>query len=163
MMRSPEMEVFITRSHAVVLPEPAVAPFLEAGHSRVGVRVRFEGQELFFHAALFPVPEGHCITLSKAKQRALGLGPGDCFVVVLEEDQTEFGVELPPEMQEVFQQDPEALALFRGLTPGACRSVIYAIAGFKSPQRRVDLALLVCERLRRGYRSARELVQGKRA
>lgn len=163
MMRSPKTELCITRSHAVILPDALVRPFLEAGQTRVAVRVGFEQQELFFHAALFPLPEGHCITLSKAKQRELGVGPGDYFEVTLEEDQTEFGVELPPEMEEVFHQDPEAGALFRRLTPGACRSVIYAVAGFKSPQRRVDLALLVCERLHRGYRSARELVQGKPA
>lgn len=161
MMRSPFVELLLTRGHAVVLPESVLRPFLEKGLTRLAVRVRFEGQELFFHAALLALPEGYCITLSKAKQRRLGLGPGDRFEVQLEEDQTEFGVELPPELEEVFRQDPEALELFRRLTPGACRSVIYAVAGFRTPQRRIDLCLLVCERLRRGFRSARELVQGK--
>lgn len=159
-MKSPEVEVSLKGTHSVLLPEAVVTPFLEKGQKRAVVVATFEDQRIRFHAALQKRKGSYWIMFSKRHQKALGIFPNDYFRLHLEEDQTEFGAEMPPELEEVFYQDPEAHQLFRGLSPGACRSVIYGVARYKTAQRRVDLALDICERLKMGIRSGRELVMG---
>jgi hypothetical protein len=159
-MKSPAAELNLQGTHSVRLPPSLVDPFINKGQRRAVVVACFEDRTVRFHAALQKRKGAYWIMFSKGHQKALGIFPNDYFRLHLEEDQTEFGAEMPPELEEVLYQDPEAAHLFRGLSPGACRSVIYAVARYKTPQRRVDLALDICERLKVGMRSGRELVKG---
>ena len=83
------------------------------------------------------------------------------FEIELLEDNTEFGVVVPDELQEVFSQWPEAAEAFRSLTDGRKRSFIYAIRPCKTPQIWVNKALEACERLVLGVRNSRDLVRSK--
>lgn len=160
-MRTGSVEVCLQGTHSIVLPDALVAPFREKGHDRAVVVASFEEKTIRYHAALRKYQGEYRIMFSQRQQKALGVFPNDYFEVCLEEDRTEFGVEMPPELEEVFRQDPEAADLFRKLSPGACRSVIYGVRGYKTPQRRIDLALDICRRLRQGIRSGRQLVLGE--
>lgn len=155
--------VQLAGTHSLAMPEALVTPFLERGEKRAVVLARFEGKEVRFHAALQKRKGAYWIMFSQKHQKALGLYPNDVFELRLEKDSSEYGAPMPAELEEVLRQDPEAEALFKGLTPGACRSIIYAVSRYKSPQRRIDLAFEICQRLKSGMRSGRELVMGRKS
>ncbi len=159
-MNAATASVQLTGTHSIAMPDSLVAPFLERGERRAVVVASFEGKEVRFHAALQKRKGIYWIMFSKKHQKVLGLFPNDVFEIRLEKDTSEFGAPMPPELEEVLRQDPEAEALFKGLTPGACRSVIYAVSRYKSSQRRIELAFTICERMKAGIRSSRELVMG---
>lgn len=161
MIRSAEFETSLQDTHSLPLPETAVRPFVDRGIRRAVVCTSFEGKTVRYHAALQQRNGLWHVMFNRKNQQALGVFPNDYFTVWLEEDQTEFGVEMPPELGEVFRQDPDALKKFRRLTPGACRSVIYWVRGVASPQKRIERSLSVCHRLHQGAQTARDLVQGK--
>ena len=155
---SAKFEIHLHGSHMVGLPRRDIEFFLKTGQRRVEVRAFFEGREIKFHAALQKRKGGYFIMFSKAKQKALHLFPGNYFHLQLCEDQTAFGVEIPPELQETFSQWPEAHAAFLELSDGSKRSLIYGIARYKTPQKRVDKSLQICERLSQGIRKTRNLL-----
>lgn len=157
MRRSRVFEVVLPTSHTVVVPGDVTEPFVKTGKRRVEVRSWFDGQEVRFHAALQKRKDGYHLMFSRQKQKALGVFPGDFFQMQLYEDQTEFGAEIPDELQETFSQWPEAHTAFMELTDGAKRSVIYGIARYRTPQKRIDKSLEVCERLCQGLRKTRDL------
>ncbi|SFR31269.1 Bacteriocin-protection, YdeI or OmpD-Associated [Robiginitalea myxolifaciens] len=162
-MDSEKIEIRVGESHNLILPDALVTPFLETGKNRAEVVVEFEGKTLSFHAALRKYKGRFQIMFSKNKQKELGVFPNDYIRLYLRKDTTRYGVEMPEELTEVFYQDPEAHELFKTLSDGACRSVIYAVLRYKTPQRRVELALEVCNRLKDGIRSGRELVLGPKS
>ena len=161
MIRSPEFETTLQDTHALALPDAVVRPFVEKDMRRVVVCARFEGKSVRYHAALQKRHGAFYIMFNRKNQKSLGVFPNDYFTVRLEEDQTEFGVDLPPELEEVFRQDTDALEMFRQLTPGAWRSVIYWVRGVASPQRRIERSLTVSRRLHQGAKTASDLVKGK--
>ena len=152
MEKSNEIEVSLKEPHSICLPEEALRPFLEGKHSRVLVRVRFEGKTLKFHAALQRYQGNWQISFSKRKQKVLGVYPGDYFHLQLFEDQSRYGVDIPEELEAVLISDPEAREIFEGFTPGKKRSIIYAIAAYARSQTRIDKSLLLCDNLRNGIR-----------
>ncbi len=162
-MDSEKIELRVGESHNLILPDSMVTPFLEAGKNRAEVVVEFEGKSLSFHAALRKYNGRFQIMFSKNKQKELGVFPNDYIQLFLRKDSTRYGVEMPEELSEVFYQDPEAHELFKSLSDGACRSIIYGVLRYKTPQRRVELALEVCNRLKDGIRSGRELVLGPKS
>lgn len=162
-MKSEKIEIRVGETHNLVLPDSLVTPFLEPGKNRAEIVVEFEGKTLHFHAALRKYHGRYQIMFSKNKQKELGVFPNDYIHLSLRKDSTRYGVEIPEELSEVFYQDPEAHEIFKTLSDGACRSVIYGVLRYKTPQRRIELALEICNRLREGIRSGRELVLGPKS
>jgi uncharacterized protein YdeI (YjbR/CyaY-like superfamily) len=69
--------------------------------------------------------------------------------VVLEKDESKYGMEVPPELAELLAQDPEGAARFEGLTPGKQRYIIQYVSTVKSSQLRIDRAFLLIGNLKR--------------
>ena len=87
---------------------------------------------------------------SQGNQKKLGLFQNDYFEMRLIEDTSKYGVEMPEELEEVFNFDPEAFAIFERQTDGKKRSLIYTIKRIKNTQTRVDKALILCDNLKLG-------------
>ena len=103
------------------------------------------------------------ISINKSRVAALKLKLGDAVDVELVPDESEFGMPVPEELQELLMQDPEGEERFRALTPGKQRNIIYYVSGVKSSQLRIDRALKLIGNLKllpRGEENMRELLYG---
>jgi len=89
------------------------------------------------------------ISINTQRMKAQGLKLLDEVEVVLEKDNSRYGMEMPPELAELLVQDPEGAARFDGLTPGKQRYIIQYVSTVKSSQLRIDRAILLIGNLKR--------------
>ncbi len=151
MIKSQAFEVTLADKQSVLLPAVYISDFIKGNHKRVRVKASYEGQHIDFYAALKREKSGlHKIYFSKAKQKELGVFMNDYFQLQIFEDTSKYGVEISEELEAVLLSDYDAFTIFENLTPGKQRSIIYAIQRYKSPQMRVDKALILIENLKRG-------------
>jgi hypothetical protein len=101
-----------------------------------------------FHCALLPWGEQFYIVVNKKRREQLGIIAGDRVDVLLERDESKYGLPMPEEIQEVLNQDPEGDLLFHALTPGKQRSMIYWLTRTKDIDRRIHEALIFLEHLK---------------
>ncbi len=158
-MTSEVFEVSIKQGHSVEIPAHIAKPFIDEGHKRVKVEAAHQGTKLTFHAALQQYRGRYVMTFGKRYQKELGVFPNDYFQFRLFEDDSEYGVEIPEEMEEVLHSDQEAYKIFKSLTDGRKRSIIYMISRYKTSQTRIDKSLCLCENLKRGIRDQRQLLK----
>lgn len=101
------------------------------------------------------------ISINSARLQRLGAKPGDEVRVRLEPDNSEFGVDIPEELAELFAQDDEGKRRFELLPPGKQRYLISYVASVKSSQLRIDRALLLVNNLKQlpaGKASLRDIL-----
>lgn len=151
MLKSAPFEVTLVDKQSVMLPKISISDFIKGNHKRVKVLATFENKRIEFYAALKKEKTGlYRIYFSKAKQKDLGVFTNDYFKLQVFEDTTKYGVEMSEELEAVLLSDFEAYTIFEHLTPGKQRSIIYAIQRYKSPQTRVDKAIILTNNLKRG-------------
>lgn len=105
------------------------------------------------------------ISLNAKRMKQAKVSHGDKVTVALEKDNSAYGVEMPPELTELLQQDKEGNQRFHLLAPGKQRYIIQYVGGVKSSQLRIDRAILLIEnlkRLPRGKESFRDILGIKR-
>ena len=102
-----------------------------------------------FACALMPWGDFFYIMVNKLRRAELGLEVGDKVDVVLEKDESKYGMPMPEELQEVMNQDPEGNRLFHTLTAGKQRSMMYYIAKVKDIDKRIHTALIFIEHLKK--------------
>ncbi|MFC7357633.1 YdeI/OmpD-associated family protein [Jejudonia soesokkakensis] len=156
-MKSKPFEVTIDGMYIIILPETIVLPFIEKGHSRPQFKASHASNEILFHGALRKRNDHYLLMFSKAKQQELKLEKGEPFTLQLFEDTTEYGVIPPEELEEVLNSDPFAFEIFKKLTDGKKRSIIYYIKRIKNSQTRIDKSLIITENLKRGITELKEL------
>lgn len=88
------------------------------------------------------------ITLSKKKLKDFSIALGDTIKVTLEPDHSEFGMDVPEELIEIFAQDPEAEKRFMNISGGKQRNIIYYVAGVKNSDKRIERALKLLNNLK---------------
>lgn len=158
-MKSEPFEVTLSGTHALLIPESTATAFLDKGHKRVRIEACFEDRTMTFHAALHKWQGNYLISFGKRYQKELGVFPNDYFTLQFFEDTSKYGVDMPEELEVVFQSDQEAFRIFESFTAGKKRGIIYGIAGYKNSQTRIDKSLLVCENLKRGIRNNPDLLK----
>ncbi len=132
--------------HHITVPQHVVDYFQKIKTKRVICQV---GDHPEWHCAILPRAGGEkYILVSKERRKSLGLQLGDSVHVTLSADESKYGMPMPPEMQEMLYQDPEADAHFHKLTEGKQRSLLFMVAKPKSESTRVKKALMICEYLR---------------
>ncbi|WP_266203486.1 DUF1905 domain-containing protein [Pontibacter kalidii] len=110
---------------------------------------------LNFQCGLMALGEGKAyISISKKRMQQLGVALHDEVTVTLEKDDSQYGTEMPAEMEELLQQDEEGNRRFLLLKPGMQRYMLNHVSAVKSPQLRVDRAITLIENLK-------ELPEGK--
>lgn len=103
-----------------------------------------------FHGGFLALGEGEaCISINAARMKEAGVAPGDIVDLLLVPDTSKYGMEMPEELSEVLDQDPEAARRFSILTPGRQRYIIHYVSSVKSTQLRVDRALLLIGNLKK--------------
>lgn len=119
-------------------------------------------KSLSFQCGLMALGQGNAyISINSKRMKELKIKEGDEVFVELAVDKSEYGMDVPEELQELLNQDPEGKRRFDALTPGKKRYVIFYIAGVKSSQLRLERALLLISNLKltkEGKESFREML-----
>ncbi len=102
-----------------------------------------------FPAALIPYDGEFTIMVNKERRTRLGILAGDKVTVEIAADESEYGMPMPEELQEVMDQDPEGNAAFQKLTPGRQRSMMYYIGKLKDIDKRIQASLILLDHLKR--------------
>ena len=117
-----------------------------------------------FQCGMMALGEGKgYITVSKKKLNQFSIALGDVIKVILEPDNSEFGMEVPEELIEIFAQDPEAEKRFMNISPGKQRNIIYYVSGVKNSDKRIERALKLINNLKacpEGKETARRIFVG---
>jgi Bacteriocin-protection, YdeI or OmpD-Associated/Domain of unknown function (DUF1905) len=142
------IEKFSSGMHYVLIPMDLVAPFTEKGIKRVICRLN---DSVEFHCALLTKKEsGHFINIGASILKKANLKLGDVVSLTFSEDTTVYQFDMPEEFTELLYQDPDAFAIFEGLTDGNKRSLIYLVNMVKSSEKRIERALRIVEKLKMG-------------
>lgn len=113
-----------------------------------------------FHCALMPKKEGgYFIYIGAALMKKLKLKKGMTVKPSFKKDVSVYKFEMPEEFEEVFQSDPEAFAVFKNLTEGNQRSLIYLASLPKSSDKKIERALLIAKKIKHGITAARLILK----
>ncbi len=112
-------------------------------------------KQIKFQCGLISLGEGKAyISINSKRMKELGVEKGDTVHLILTEDHSEYGVDVPEELTELFKQDEEGKRRFDLLKPGMQRYILNHVAAVKSIQLRVDRAFTLISNLK-------QLPQGK--
>ena len=117
---------------------------MDEKHRRVLVWIKDTGP---FHMALLKAKTCWYLLINQELRRKLELEGGQEIPVRIERDHSEFGHEVPEELQVLLDQDEEGNGYFRKLTPGKQRSLIYLVSKVKNPESRMRKSLAVLHHL----------------
>ena len=114
----------------------------------------------YIHCALKKDPSGrYCIYMGKYFREKSGIKLGQKVELTVGKDQSELGMEMPVEMEEVLSIDEEAFEVWNTITPGRKRSALYFIMKAKKEETRIKRALLVAENLKLGFINPNEIIR----
>ncbi len=151
-----KVQRFDSGMHYTMVEEEIVNSFLTKGSKRALCLI----DKTAFHCAFMPKKEGgYFINLGASICKQFSLKEGDEITLTFREDNSEFQFEMPEEFSEVLCQDPDADAVFQGLTDGNKRGLIYVITLVKSSEKRIERALKVAEKLKMGIVSPRLILK----
>jgi hypothetical protein len=127
-----------------------------AGQKRVTCTIN----EVSFHCALMPKKEGgHFIYLGAPLMKKLKLKKGMTVKPSFKKDDSTYKFEMPEEFEEVLQSEPDAFTVFKSLTEGNQRSLIYLASMPKSVDKKIERALLISKKLKHGITAARLMLK----
>lgn len=89
------------------------------------------------------------ITISGKRMKELGVTINDEVSVSLVPDDSKYGVEMPEELGELLNQDPEGDQRFKALVVSKQRYIIHHVLGVKSSRLRIERAILLIENLKK--------------
>lgn len=107
-------------------------------------------KKISFQCGLMSLSEGGAyISINAKRMKELGVEKGDTVKVILDEDTSEYGVDVAAELMELFKQDPEGKKRFDLLKPGMQRYILNYVNSVKSPQLKVERAFLLISNLKK--------------
>lgn len=90
---------------------------------------------------------GYFITINQQYAKKNHLSVGTSSKLVFRADESTYGMEMPEELQVMFDQEPDAFKYFEALTPGKQRNLIYIVNKVKSTDARIKKALAIVAHL----------------
>jgi Bacteriocin-protection, YdeI or OmpD-Associated/Domain of unknown function (DUF1905) len=145
--------------HYVFIPSEIIqkmgGSFSKRCHISVNQKVRWQG-------GFMALGEGNAyISISKKRMKEAGVELNDFVDVLLEEDNSEYGMDVPEELVAVFADDSEGFDRFEALSQGKKRYIINYVATVKSQEKRIERALLLIgnlKKLPRGKEDFRQML-----
>ena len=123
------------------IPTKCIEFFGGKFHKRLVCRVN---NQISFQCGIVSLGNGlGYVSINIKRMKELKVKLGDSVSVVLEEDQSELGMEMCEEMIEVFAQDEFAFQKFNKLTDGKKRTLIHWVATVKNSDKRIERSLKV--------------------
>lgn len=141
--------------HYFMVDKKTVDKFIRAGHKRVICKLNAAVE---FHCAFMQKKEGgYYVNVGTKIRNKLGLKAGDIINATFTNDNSNLQFELPKEFMEVIKTDAQANGIFRSLTDGNKRGLIYLVTQVKSSDKRIERSLKIVERLKLGITSPKEI------
>ena len=130
------------------LPAADLTPVLSREHNPFRVIIEVNGRGKM-NSGLMPDGKGNFfVTVSKELRKRFGLELDDEVQLVVQPDDSEYGMPLPEELAEIWSLDDAARETFHRLTPGKQRGLIYQVAKPKGAATRVKKAVQISEYLK---------------
>ncbi|WP_158856532.1 YdeI/OmpD-associated family protein [Lunatibacter salilacus] len=141
------LENFNTRlwQFHVPVPDELAALFIEGDNKRVICKINNAAP---YPAALIKNQDYWFILVNKQFRQRLNLSEGDKVNVTLEKDYSEYGHEMPEELQVLMDQDEEGNRFFQELTKGKQRALIFLVNKVKNPNSRLNKSLAIISHLK---------------
>jgi Domain of unknown function (DUF1905)/Bacteriocin-protection, YdeI or OmpD-Associated len=147
------VEKFGSGMHYIRVEESVVELFAAQGHKRVLCSI---GGADPFHCAFMPKKEGgYFVNLGAAVRKKHKIAEGSRIEVSFSPDTSEYQFEEPEVFREVLRSDPEAEVIFRSLTPGRQRGLMYLVQSVKSEEQRIARSLKIAAHLKAGISDPR--------
>lgn len=145
----------------IPLSEEISTQLMDGSHRRVLVWIEGEGP---FHMALMKVKDYWYFLVNQEIRKRFDLNSESTFLVSLERDHSEYGHEMPEELQVLIDQDTEGASYFKSLTPGKQRMMVYTVTKVKNPESRMKKALAIIHHLKLAkgkldYKQLNELIK----
>jgi len=131
--------------HHFLVPKEVSDFFLNQNQKRVICTLNDIVQ---YQCAIIPNGGSYFINVNAENRKILQLEEGSDVTVTLEKDESEFGIELPEEAEELLLEDPEFAHFFNQLTKGKQRSLLYLINQPKGKETRIKKALVIANHLK---------------
>lgn len=110
-------------------------------------RVICSMNDFSFHAGVVKRGlDGFVIQMGRKTVKSCNITLGQEVQVMLSPDRTEYGYELPEEMQELLLQDDIGRANWEALNPGHKRSLLHYVCSTKNPELRIKRSILILQR-----------------
>lgn len=145
--------------HYIPVPDEVIRSLSLKYRDRV---IALFNDENHIHCALHRHPVENTIAviyLGKYAREKAGILPGEKVKVSIKKDDTEYGMEMPLELEEVLSIDPEGLQAFQKLTPGRKRTALYFISKAKMEETRIQRAILIVENIKNGFIHTNDMVR----
>lgn len=126
------------------VPTTIAENFIEGNNKRVLCHIK----DQTIHVALMKSKEYWFILINKELKEKLLLTEGMRIEISLEKDHSEFGHDMPEELQALLDQDEEGNQYFRKLSMGKQRSLVYIVTKVKNSQSRLNKALAIVHHLK---------------
>jgi hypothetical protein len=131
--------------HHIPLENEVADAHMDNANRRVLIWINEEGP---YHMAIFKAKTYWYILINQQHRSRFNLEVGDQVKLKMARDFSEFGHEVPEEFQVMLDQDEEANTIFRALTPGKQRGLIYIVTKVKNPESRMKKSLAIMHHLR---------------
>lgn len=129
----------------IPVPIEIAEQMMDENHRRVLIWIKSGGP---FHMALMKSKEYWYVLINQDLRKIYELDETNTFSVKIERDHSEFGHEVPEELQVLLDQDEEGNYQFRSLTAGKQRSLIYIVTTVKNPESRMKKSLAIIHHLK---------------
>lgn len=147
------------------VPATIANPFITGNNRRVVCTLQ---KTESFQCALMPDGKGDFfININKKLRDKLGLKEGQSVSYALAPDESEYGLPMPPELEELMKLDDEGSELFHALTAGKQRTLLYMASSPKNSDGRIKKAICILDHLKAtggkiNYRQLNELIKNSR-
>ncbi len=118
---------------------------IDGENRRIKCRI---ADKIDIQSSFMPYLDGYFILINQKIITRLGLKLGDSFSIKIEKDTSEYGMEMPDELQALLDQDDDGNEYFQNLTPGKQRNLIYIINQVKNTDSRLTKALAIVDHLK---------------
>ena len=127
------------------IPQEVSKAFIKQGVKRFVYDL--DGKEQI-HRAMLSRGEGqYFLYVNKALMKKYNWPLGTELSITMKSDDSEYGMEMPVEFEEVLMAYPSAESHFQSLTPGKQRTLIYMVAKPKREETRIKKAIQIAEYL----------------
>jgi hypothetical protein len=132
-------------SFHIPVADEIATQMMDAQHRRVLVCIK-DSQP--YHMALMKAKDCWYVLVNQELRTRHLLNEETPFDVKISRDHSEFGHELPEELQVLLDQDEEGNAHFRKLTPGKQRGLVYIVTTVKNSDSRMRKSLAIIHHLK---------------
>ncbi len=129
--------------HFIIIPHEIAAVLSD----KFPFRVLCTMNGFTFHAGIVKRGlDGFVIQMGMKTVKSCNIALGQEVEVKIQADETEYGYELPEEMQELLLQDDIGRDNWEALNPGHKRSLLHYVCSTKNPELRIKRSLIILQR-----------------